>query len=57
MYRVANSVEVLGACRQISHQRVVKDACMHATSVSVISLIGAKTLVTGNPTIDTEVCR
>lgn len=48
VYRVANSVEVLGACRQISHQCVVKDACMHATLVSVISLIGAQTLVPVN---------
>lgn len=48
VYRVANSVEVLGACRQISHQRVVEDACMHATLASVISLIGAQALVPVN---------
>ncbi len=37
VYRVANSVEVLGACRQVSHQCIVEDACMQGRRASVIS--------------------
>jgi len=57
VYRVANSVEILSACRQVSHQRIVEDTCMQATLASVVSLICAQTMVTVATTIDTEVCR
>ncbi len=56
VYRVANSVEILGACRQVSHQRVVEDACMQARLASVFSPICAQTIVAVAATEDTIVC-
>ena len=37
VYLVADSIEVLGACRQVSHQCIVEDTCMQGRLASVIS--------------------